>query len=114
MRKYLGNYVDTYLPEFKRELAGLNPEYSRLVNAKIQDLKQDPWHNTELMKGQWKGRRKVRLNDSDRLVFIICEECVDDSFQRIFRCSDCNRTSENTLIFTNIIYGHDYKGTTRW
>jgi hypothetical protein len=114
MRKFLGNYNDTYLPKFSAELAGLKTDYRQLVDAKIQCLKQDPWHNTVLMKGQYKGRRKIRINDSDRLVFIICEECVEDGFQKIFRCGDCDQTPENTLIFTGIILEHDYKGNTRW
>ncbi len=110
----MGNYVDSYLPRFKQELQSVGVDYLRLVNSKIEDLKQDPYHNTELLKGQYKGRRKVRINGSDRLVFIICEECMENGFSKIFRCSDCKQTSENTLIFTNIILEHDYKGNTRW
>ncbi len=114
MRKFLGNYTDIYLPKFKEEFVELEPNYRRLVEDKITALKQDPWHNSELMKGQYKGRRKIRINDSDRLVFVICEECVENGFQKLFRCSDCRETPENTLIFTNIIFEHDYKGNTRW
>lgn len=114
MRKFLGNYIDTYLPKFQAELQGLNPDYRQLIDRKIDDLKQDPYHNSEPLKGQYKGRRKVWLTDSDRLVFIICEECTENNFFKYFRCSDCQETPENTLIFTGIILEHDYKGKTRW
>jgi len=114
MRKYLGTYVDVYLPSFKENLKDQTNEYLRIVASKIEDLKQDPWHNSELMKGRYKGRRKVRINSSDRLVFIVCEECRESKFQKIFMCSDCKSVKDNTLIFTNIILEHDYKGNTRW
>jgi hypothetical protein len=114
MRKYLGTYVDIYLQSFYSDLKGQTNEYCQLVNSKIQDLKHDPYRNSELMKGPHKGRRKVRINNSDRLVFIICEECRECGFHTIFRCSDCKTTSECTLIFSNILLGHDYKGSTRW
>lgn len=114
MQKFLGKYVDTYLPKFRNEIQGLKPDYAKLVNAKIDNLKQDPWHNTKPMKGQYKGRRECRINDSDRLVFISCEECREDNYTQIFRCSTCKQAPDNILTFTNIIYGHDFKGNTRW
>ena len=110
----MGNYADTYLPKFYTQLSGYNSKFVDLVKSKIKDLMQDPYHNTELMKGQYKGKRKARINDSDRLVYVICEECEHEGFFKYNRCSDCKQTPENTLIFVSIILEHDYKGNTRW
>jgi hypothetical protein len=114
MRKYLGNYVDTYAPKFKEQLSQQNPEFVAEIKAKIADLREDPYHNTQLMKGQHKGKRKARLNSSDRLAFVICEECKHEGFIKYNRCSDCKQTPENTIVIAYLILGHDYKGKTRW
>jgi hypothetical protein len=114
MRKYLGNYVDTYAPTFDRRLAQQRPEFVAQIKAKIADLTEDPYHNTKLMKGQYRGKREARLNDSDRLVFVICEECRHEGFRKYNQCNDCGNTPENTLVIAYLILGHDYKGKTRW
>jgi len=110
----LGNYVDTYAPKFREQLKQQSLEFQKQIEAKIADLRNDPYHNTELLKGQYKGRRKARLNDSDRLTFVICEECRHEGFYKYFRCSDCNQTPDNMLVFASLISEHDYKGKTRW
>lgn len=114
MRKFLGNYVDFPLPTFKKQLLTQSSEFKAHVESTIEDLKADPYHNTELMKGSHKGKRKVRLNDSDRLAFVICEECEHEGFIKYNRCSDCKTTPKNTLVIAYLIFGHDYKGNTRW
>lgn len=114
MRKFLGNYVPVYAPSFKRRLFGLSPNLVKQIEETINDLRNDPYRNTEFLKGQYKGKRKVRLNDSDRLVFVICEECRHEGHIRYNRCSDCRQTSDKTLVIAYLILGHDYKGTTRW
>jgi hypothetical protein len=109
MRKFLGNYVPEYAPSFSEQLVGMPPKFIESVKKKIEALSNDPYHNTRFMKGQHKGKRKARLNDSDRLVFVICEECRELGHWRYNRCRDCATTPENTLVIAYIIFGHDYK-----
>jgi len=109
MRKYLGNYVPEYAPRFSDQIARLPAKFVTNIKEKIESLRDDPWHNTKFMKGQHKGRRKARLNDSDRLAFVICEECRELGHDRRYnRCRDCHKTPENTLVIAYLISGHDY------
>lgn len=109
MRKYLGNYIDTYAPKFERQIADLDPAFAKQIEAKIADLKNDPYHNTRFMKGIHRGRRKARLNDADRLAFVICEECRELGHDKLYNgCSDCAETLENALVFAYLILGHNY------
>lgn len=110
MQKFSGSYVAEYAPRFSSQLSELPPETVKFIEQKIDDLTNDPYHNTRFMKGQHRGKRKARLNDSDRLAFIICEECRKLGHDRRYnRCSDCNTTPENMLVIGYIIFGHDYK-----
>jgi len=110
MRKFSGSYVPEYAPHFSEQLAGLSPDFVDSIEQKIDALTINPYHNTRFMKGQHKGKRKARLNDSDRLAFVICEECRKLGHDRRYnRCSDCDKTPENTLVIGYIIFGHDYK-----
>ena len=105
----MGNYVDTYAPKFRRQLIGLDAKFVSQIEAKIADLRNDPYHHTEFMKGQHRGRRKARLNDADRLAFVICEECREQKHDVLYnRCSDCSETPENTIVIAYLILGHDY------
>lgn len=108
MRKYLGNYVDTFTPKFQGQLVGLAPDFVAQIKAKIANLRDDPYHNTKFMKGQHRYRRKARLNDADRLAFVICEECRELGHTRYNACSDCGTTPENTIVIALLILGHDY------
>lgn len=104
----MGKYVPSYTPKFSEQLSTQNPLLVNQVKAKIDSLLQDPFHNTKFMKGQHKYRRKARLNDSDRLAFVICEECREFGYTRFNGCSDCEKTPENTVVFAYLILGHDY------
>lgn len=109
MRKFLGNYVPVYAPTFLEQKNRLNSTMVKLVETKIANLRDDPFHNTRFMKGQHRGRRKARLNDSDRLAFVICEECRELGHDvRYNRCSDCADTLENTIVIAYLILGHNY------
>jgi len=55
-------------------LQGLRGSYLERTEEKIQDSANDPWHNTQFLKGQHRGKRELRLNRTDRLVFVICED----------------------------------------
>jgi len=108
MRKFLGNYVPSYAPKFNAQLSEQAPTFVDQIKAKIADLRNDPYHNTKFMKGQHKYRRKARLNDADRLAFVICEECRALGHTRFNGCSDCEDTPENAIVIAYLILGHDY------
>jgi hypothetical protein len=108
MRKFLGNYVPSYTPTFDAQMSTISTSLKQQVLSKIENLKDDPYHNTKFMKGQHKYRRKARLNDSDRLAFVICEECRELGHTKFNRCSDCADAPENTIVIAYLILGHDY------
>lgn len=108
MRKFLGNYVPSYTPTFDDQMSTISKSLRQQVLDKIENLKNDPYHNTKFMKGQHKYRRKARLNDADRLAFVICEECRELGHTRYNRCSDCATTPDNTIVIAYLILGHDY------
>ena len=108
MRKFLGSYDPLYAPKFKEQIRGLEKGFRRKIEERIDDLKADPWHNTKFLKGQYRGKRKLWLNRSDRLVFVICEECRELGHTIYNQCSDCDTTPENTLVIGFIIFGHRY------
>jgi hypothetical protein len=89
-------------------MSTISESLRKQVLDKIENLKNDPYHNTKFMKGQHKYRRKARLNDADRLAFVICEECRELGHARYNRCSDCATTPENTIVIAYLILGHDY------
>ena len=105
----MGNYVPSYAPKFEEQLAQQDVIFVSQIKAKIENLLQDPYHNTKFMKGQHRYRRKARLNDSDRLAFVICEECRELKHTRFNGCSDCWKTPENTVVIAYLIFGHDYE-----
>lgn len=108
MRKFLGNYRPFYTRIARDQINGLDVRGRARVQERINDLIADPWRNTEFLKGQYRGKRKIHLNDSDRLVFVICEECRELDHYKFNRCSDCDDTPENTLVVASLILGHEY------
>ena len=108
MRKFLGNYTPFYTRTAREQIDGLDGSSKARVEERINDLIADPWHNTEFLKGQYRGKRKIRLNDTDRMVFVICEECRELVHYRYNLCSDCDETPENTLIIASLILEHEY------
>lgn len=108
MRKFLGDYQPFYTRMARDQINGLDAKSKARVQERINDLVVDPWHNTEFLKGQYKGKRKIWLNDADRLVFVICEECRELDHYKFNLCSDCDDTAENTLVIASLIFGHEY------
>lgn len=104
----MGNYDPVYTKTFEKQINGFNDEFRSVVEARIEDLKADPWHNTQFLKGQYRGKRKLRLNRRDRLVFVICEECRELEHQIYNQCENCDETPENTLKIGFIILAHKY------
>ena len=108
MRKFLGNYDPFYTKTVQEQICALSTEDKKRLENRIQDLISDPWHNTKFGKGQYRGKRKLWLNRSDRLIFVICEECRELNHFIYNRCRDCDDTPENTIVIAFIIFGHDY------
>jgi len=108
MRKFLGNYSPLYTPTAQEQIEGLNPSDKARLKERIDSLIADPWHNTEFLKGQYRGKRKIRLNRLDRLVFVICEECRELNHFIYNQCNDCKDIPENTIVIGFIIFGHKY------
>jgi mRNA-degrading endonuclease RelE of RelBE toxin-antitoxin system len=108
MRKYSGKYTPVYTPTFRDQLAGMQADYKKRVEAKIDSLSVDPYHNTKFMKYPHQGRRKARITDADRLAFVICEECRRLGNEKYNLCSDCNDADEKALVIAYMIFGHDY------
>jgi Txe/YoeB family toxin of Txe-Axe toxin-antitoxin module len=108
MRQFLGNYNPFYTETVKEQIKGLDARSRGRVEERIKDLIADPWHNTEFLKAQYRGKRKLRLNYTDRLVFVICEECRELRHFVYNKCRDCDETAENTIVIAFIIFGHEY------
>ena len=109
MRQYLGNYIPFYTPKFEKQIKKMGKDYKERVKSRIEGLIQDPWHNTEFAKGQHRGKRKIRINRTDRLLFIICEECMALGHKIYQRCSsECDNIPEKALIIGYLVTGHDY------
>ena len=108
MRKHLGNYKRFYTVTFNEKLPTLPESLNKLTKEKIDDILNDPWHNSKPMKGPYKGKRRRWINREDRLVYVVCEECRENRWMSYNRCSDCDDTPDNLVIFANIILGHEY------
>ena len=105
----MGSYNPVYTRTFEKQLRGLGERFREKIEEKIQDLVSNPWHNTQFLKGQYRGKRKLRLNSRDRLVFVICEECRELNHMKYNQCEDCETTPENTIKIAFIIFGHKYE-----
>ena len=107
MRRYLGLYELRYSPYFKKKIKKMDKKARKRIENAILDLRENPYHNTEFLKGQWKGKRKLRVGDY-RVVFIICEECQRLNHKTYNRCKDCGSIPPNTIIIVDLIRRHKY------
>ena len=107
-RKFLGNYIPTYTKYVQRQIRKLEKKGKQRIEQKIEDLEQDPYHNTPFAKGQWRGKRHIYINRTDRLLFAICEECKKEGHQQFNDCSICEQLPENTFVVFICIFGHKY------
>ena len=108
-KKYLGNYEPRYSRFFKKQMKKVGSNFLKRVETKIEDLRQDPYHNAPFGKGQWRGKRYIRISRADRLFFAICEECRREKHQRFNECLECDVTPDNVFVVFCCISGHDYK-----
>lgn len=104
----MGSYNPVYTETFQEQLTEVSDAFKERIEEKIQDLVNDPWHNTKFLKGQYRGKRKLWLNNRDRLVFAICEECRELKHQIYNQCENCDIVPENTLKIGFILFGHKY------
>lgn len=76
--------------------------------SKVLDILRDPWHNQRTMKGQYKGTRHRYINNKDRIVYAICEDCRENHWQRFNQCANCASYPDWIVTFTQIVLDHKY------
>ncbi len=108
-KKFLGNYEPKYTKHFQRQIRKLDKTIKKRIENKVLDLKLDPYHNAPFAKGQWRGKRHIYINKNDRILFAICEECVEVGHEQFNGCAECDEMPENTFVVFLIIFGHKYK-----
>lgn len=108
-RKFLGNYEPKYSKFFKKQIRKKDKQFKNRLEKKIDDLRQDPYHNAPFAKGRWRGKRYIYINRTDRLLFAICEDCRTSEHQKHNGCSECEEIPENTFVVFLCLFGHDYK-----
>jgi Txe/YoeB family toxin of Txe-Axe toxin-antitoxin module len=99
VRGYLAKYEKQFIKNLNR--------YSSLKNQIkrcTQRIISDPYFNTEFLsdksgKLNLKGCRSIRLDRNFRIVFVICEECI-----QIPRCEYCfcDNLPDNAIIFLTV------------
>lgn len=102
------DYEPFYTRTFQNQYASLNRDMKELVDTRIENLLLDPYHNTEFGKGDYRGKRKLRINRRDRLFFVICEECRREGHRVYNQCPDCSVTPDNTVVIGFILFDHAY------
>ena len=108
MRKFLGNYKKEYTEAFRESIEILEGKDKTVIESKIDEVLNDPWHNSRNMKGRRRGLRRRWLNDSDRIIFAVCEDCRENGYERFNRCSDCDEAPDNLVIFVELVLDHEY------
>ncbi len=100
-----------YEPIFTREFQTCVKKYPsirKLVQNKVDAILRDPYAASELLtkkRTDWRGWRSVRVTQNFRLVFAVCEECI----QRAFRergypmCPGCEKqVADREIIFLHV------------
>lgn len=104
MQRHSHPYKLAYTSHFKRAIKKFSKKYPELVKRvekAIPELSLDPYRKSESLKGELRGKRKMRVGDC-RVIFSICEECRKLGYTRINRCIDCESQTDDTIKFFNI------------
>ena len=96
-------YADKYYGLFSENYRRYANIHSR-VNKKLEQVLQDPYHNTEFLDDRsghlnLRGCRSIRIDRNFRIIFVICEEC-----RRMPECRYCfcEGTEDKAVIFLTI------------
>jgi len=96
---YQAVYEDLFVKNLRRYSS-----IKKLAKKKINRILKNPYHNTEFLgdptgKLNLIGCRSVRVDRNFRVVFVICEECIN-----IKNCQFCfcENLSDKTIVFLTI------------
>jgi len=99
-------YVPFFTEHFKRSLKKLtkrNNILKKRVQMKVNDICNDPYHNSVELTAKFKGKRRVYVGKSGyRIIYTICKECRMKNYQRFNLCSDCEQKGDEAIIFWDI------------
>jgi len=94
---------DVFLqPNAERQLKKLRKKaklrYETTMES-LNGLSNDPKKDSiPLQDPVFRGLRRVRAGDHDRIIFQICEECrADPTIKKLRRCTDCDRMPINAV-----------------
>ncbi len=104
MSKFRPQFAKGFAKDLRR-YAGLR----RQIQNKVEQVLDDPYRSSELLTiGRWsdlRGKRSVRITKKFRLVFAVCEECLNRGFKdRGFNnCAGCTKTvPDDIVVFLSI------------
>ena len=82
---------------FNKKLDELDKvQRERVVKTINRELSERPTHNTKFLKGEFAGKRVLRIGDI-RVVFIICSECRNLGHKDRYNsqiCKDCEQKDD--------------------
>ncbi|MBW2570676.1 MAG: hypothetical protein JRE47_15260 [Deltaproteobacteria bacterium] len=99
----MSNYEAIYEKRFVRNLDRYASMRVR-IKRRVEKILEDPYHNTEFLgdatgKLNLIGCRSVRIDRNFRIIFVICEECLN-----IADCEYCfcEKLSDKSVVFLTV------------
>jgi len=92
-------FVLKEIPHFRRALKKIYRKHRdqiKRIEKMLWVLSQDPYNNSEQLKGEHDGKKKTRVGDF-RITSAICEECRRLGHVKKNRCADCAEQRDNTV-----------------
>jgi len=87
--------------EFSEELAGLERNSAEIAKKLIQEIRDYPLRNSELMVSDYQGLRK-RRKSRVRILYAYCKDCRSRNDEANRRCAGCEEMKDETLIFFHV------------
>lgn len=88
-----------YRQPFKEKLAKLPAKTERIINDKIQDLRHDPYRGSLVLQDPVFGGKRRFSVGRNRLVYMICKDCLQLGHDKVHQCVDCGPHREDFLLF---------------
>ena len=84
---------------FHKNFAKLDRPVQERVQELVGNILEDPFYNSEFLKGaQFRGKRKRRAG-SYRVSYAICQECRQQGHVRFNDCVDCKQCTNDKVKF---------------
>jgi mRNA-degrading endonuclease RelE of RelBE toxin-antitoxin system len=97
-----------FLRPFDKVFKNLSHENQRRIKNTVDEILDDPKHNSKFGSGQWRGKRERREGHL-RIMYSHCEECRQDKHDIKFNmCPNCDTMSDDTATFYAIIDDHKF------